>query len=76
MFENLILLKGADVSNMYFDNLKVAAPEEDGVMIVINGKIDNEAYEQCKAYSDITVVDCDNPTIAFMSNLFDKYHDV
>lgn len=75
MFENLILLKGADVSNMYFDNLKVAAPEEDGVMIVINGKIDNEAYEQCKAYSDITVVDCDNPTIAFMSNLFDKYRD-
>ena len=75
MFENLILLKGADVSNMYFDNLKVAAPEEDGVMIVINGKIDKEAYEQCKAYSDITVVDCENPTITFVSNLFEKYRD-
>lgn len=75
MFENLILLKGADVSNMYFDNLKIAAPEEEGVMIVINGKIDNEAYEQCKAYSDFTIDGNGNPTVDFMTNLFNEHRD-
>ena len=73
LFENRILLKGADVSNMYLDGVKVAAPDESGLMIVMNAKIDSEAYEQCKAYSDITTEEKGNAVVDFMSNLFDNY---
>lgn len=73
LFENLILLKGADVINMFLGGLKVAAPEESGLMIVINSKVDGEAYEQCKAYSDITVEGKKNSLVDFMSNLFEMY---
>lgn len=75
MFENLILLKGADVMNMFLGGIKVAIPEEEGQMIVINAKIDGETYEQCDAYSDFTT-DKMNDTIQFMSNTFEKYRYV
>lgn len=73
LFENMILLKGADVANMFLGGLKVAPPEESGLMIVLNGKADGEAYEQCKAYSDITATGKKNSVVEFMSNLFEKY---
>ena len=76
LFENMILLKGADVANMYLGGLKVAPPEEGGLMIVLNGKADGEAYEQCKAYSDITLGGKKNKVVEFMSNLFEKYRYV
>ena len=72
MFENLILLKGADVDNMLFFGLKVAAPEEEGQMVVINAKVDGESYEQCNAYSEITSSN-NNDTIEYINNLFEKY---
>ena len=71
-----ILLKGADVANMFLGGLKVAPPEENGLMIVLNGKADGEAYEQCKAYSDITATGKKNSVVEFMSNLFEKYRYV
>lgn len=73
LFENMILLKGADVANMFLGGLKVTPPEESGLMIVLNGKADGEAYEQCKAYSEITAEGKKNSIVEFMSNLFDKY---
>lgn len=76
LFENMILLKGADVVNMYLGGLKVVSPEEDGSMIVLNAKVDGEAYEQCNAYSDITLKGKKNSVVEFMSNLFEKYRYV
>lgn len=73
LFENMILLKGADVANMFLGGLKVAPPEESGLMIVLNAKADGEAYEQCKAYSDITAEGKKNSVVEFMTNLFEKY---
>ena len=73
LFENMILLKGADVANMFLGGLKVVSPEESGLMIVLNAKADGEAYEQCKAYSDITAEGKKNSVIEFMTNLFEKY---
>ena len=75
MFENLILLKGADVGNMLLGGLRVAAPDEEGQMIVLNAKADGEAYEQCNAYSEITSNNT-NGTIEYMNNLFEKYRYV
>lgn len=76
MFENMIFLKGADVYNMFIAGIKVAAPEESGLMIVMNAKADGEAYEQSKSYSEITIGDKKNSTVEFMSNLFEKYRYV
>lgn len=73
LFENIILLKGADVSTMFIGGSKAPAPEENGLMVVLNGKIDNEVYEQCKAYSDITIKRKANSVVKYMTNLFDKY---
>ena len=75
MFENLLLLKGADTSNMFLGGLKVAAPDEEGQIVVINAKADGEAYEQCNAYSEFTSNHV-NDTIEYMNNLFDKYRYV
>lgn len=75
LFENLILLKGADVVNMFLAGLKISAPEEVGRMIVVNAKIDGEPYEQCNAYSSFSSKEQD-PTTKFMSNLFDNYQYV
>lgn len=73
MFENLILLKGTDMGNIYVggSSLKLTAPEE-GQMIVINAKVDGEAYEQCNAYSDITT-EKKNKTIEYITNIFEKF---
>lgn len=76
LFENLILLKGADVANIYLGGLKVVPPEESGVMVVLNAKADGEAYEQCKAYSDISVSGDKNAVVQFMSKLFEDYRYV
>ena len=76
LFENLILLKGADVANMFLGGLKLVAPEENGLMIVLNAKVDGEAYEQCRAYSDISAKGKGNLTTEFMYNLFEKYRYV
>lgn len=72
-FENLILLKGADIANIYLPGVKLTLPEESGLMIVMNAKVDGEVYEQCKAYSDITVKGKSNQVVEYMSNLFEKY---
>lgn len=72
MFENLILLKGTDMGNIYVGGLlKITAPEE-GQMIVINAKVDGEAYEQCNAYSDLTT-NKKNKTIEYITNIFEKF---
>lgn len=73
LFENVIFLKGADVEKTTFYNLKMDAPEKNGQMVVINAKADGEAYEQCKAYSDITAEEKKNSIVELMSNLFEKY---
>lgn len=73
LFENVIFLKGADIDKTPCYNLKIDAPEKNGRMIVINAKVDGEAYEQCKTYSDITVDGEKNVVTEFMSNLFEKY---
>lgn len=73
MFENVILLKGADVANMFFGTLKVLAPEESGLMVVIKRNDFGDRYEQCKAYSDITVEGEKNAVVKYLSNLFEKY---
>lgn len=73
LFENMIILKDADVINMFLGGVKVTAPEESGLMIVLNGKVDGEAYEQCKAYSDITTKGKKTAVVEYMSNLFEKY---
>ena len=75
MFENLVLLKGADLSNMFLSGLKVTAPDEEGQIVVINAKADGEAYEQCNAYSEFTSNHV-NDTVEYMNNLFDKYRYV
>lgn len=75
MFENLILLKGADTSNMQYHGIKANAPDEEGRMIVFNAKIDGETYEQCNAYSYITL-EVLNDELKFMSNIFDNYRYV
>jgi len=74
-FDNVILLKGADVSNMYLNGLKLTAPEEEGQVIVMNAKLDNEPYEQCTIYADVTNVKTDS-TVKYISNLFEKYRYV
>lgn len=75
MFENIILLKGADVDNMYLTSVKVSAPEKKGQMIVINAKVDGESYEQCNAYSKFTALS--HSVIAdYLSNLFETYRHV
>lgn len=73
LFENLILLKGADIHNMLLAGLKVSPVEEEGKMVVLNSKIDGEDYEQCKVYSDITSRGFDGPLLKFMTNLFEEY---
>lgn len=73
LFENKIFLKGADTSNILLNGLKFSTPEEIGLMVVLNAKVGNEAYEQCKAYSDITVKRQNNTMVEYMSNLFEKY---
>ena len=75
MFENLVLLKGADLNNMFLSGLKVTAPDEEGQIVVINAKADGEAYEQCNAYSEFTSNHV-NDTVEYMNNLFDKYRYV
>lgn len=71
LFENRIFLKGADVDNLI--GIKFNAPENNGLMIVQNAKVDGEVYEQCKAYSDITVNGDMNSLVEYISNLFDKF---
>ena len=72
MFENLIFLKGTDIGNIFVGgSLKITAPEE-GQMIVINAKVDGEAYEQCNAYSDLTT-NKKNNTTEYITNIFEKF---
>ncbi|MDR1348064.1 MAG: DUF2075 domain-containing protein [Prevotellaceae bacterium] len=68
-FENKIFLKGADVKNMLLGGIKIEAVEENGLMIVLNNKMDGENYEQCKSYSEITAKKT-NTVIDFISQLF------
>ena len=75
LFENLVFLKGADTANMFLGGLKINAPEETGRMVVINAKIDGEPYEQCNAYSCLSLKEQD-ATSKFMSNLFEHYQYV
>lgn len=75
LFENMIILKGADSLNMLLEGLKISAPEEEGRMIVINAKIDGEPYEQCNSYSCFTTEN-ENTVSKLMSNLFVKYQYV
>jgi hypothetical protein len=71
MFENLILLKGTDMGNIYVggSSLKVAAPDE-GRMIVVNSRVDGEVYESCKIYSDITT-NLKNDAVEFVEDIFE-----
>ena len=71
-FENLIFLKGADIGNLMLSRIKVSAPEKESGMIVINAKVDGEEYEQCDAYTDITV-DRENETVDYLTNLFNHF---
>lgn len=73
LFENMVFLKGSDIEKTPCYNLKIDAPDQNGQMIVINAKADGEAYEQCKAYSDIMVEGEKNTVVEYMSNLFEKY---
>lgn len=75
LFENLVLLKGADTNNLVYYGVKAEAPEEEGQMTILNAKIDGESYEQCNAYSDVTIKQMNND-LKFMSNIFDKYRYV
>jgi len=70
-FDNIIFLKGADIQNMYLGGLSIEPVEENGLMIVLNKKIDNEEYEQCKAYSNITTSES-NPTIDLIKIILNK----
>lgn len=70
-FENKIFLKGADIQNMLLGGIKIGAVEENGIMIVLNNKIDGESYEQCKSYNEITV-NGNLGFIDFMSDLFER----
>ena len=73
LFENMVLLRGADVDKAI--GLKVPAPDEEGLMVVVNAKLDGEAYEQCKSYSDITT-DVTNVTVDFISEFFERFRYV
>ena len=61
-FENKVLLSGADTAEMtQLDyGLKAFGSIGEGSLVVFNNRLDNEAYEVCKAYSkcneeDITI---------------------
>lgn len=69
-FENKIFLKGADTQNMLLGGVKVVAPEENNIIIVLNNKLDYENYEQCKSYNEISASGS-NSVIDFMFNLFE-----
>jgi len=69
-FENKIFLKGVD-DKIFFGCPKFGAVEKAGLMIVLNNKLDNEPYEQCKAYSDITAKGI-SPAIVFMIQHFSQ----
>jgi len=69
-FENKILLKGTEWDRIFLGGTKIGTVEENGLMIVMNNKIDSEIYEQCKAYSEITT-NKSNATIDFISQLFE-----
>lgn len=72
-FMNYIFLKGADASNMYLTSAsKIVPPEENGQMVVLNGKVDGETYEQCQCYSDITCSGKSNSMVDYLSSLFNK----
>lgn len=68
-FENLFFLMGADIENLMLSRIRVSAPERENGMIVINAKVDGEEYEQCEAYTDITV-DRNNATVDYLTKLF------
>jgi hypothetical protein len=70
-FENKIFLKGADIQNMLLAGIKLNSVDESGQIIVLNSKMDGEAYEQCNAYSEITV-NGNNRTVDFISQLLKR----
>ena len=70
-FENKIFLKGSDWDNIYIGAKKTCTVEENNLMLVVNNKLDGETYEQCKAYSEITVAES-NATIDYISRLFER----
>ncbi len=73
MFENSILLKGADPT-MYLLGSKIQAPNEEWQMIVLNKKIDGEPYEQCSAYSVFSSTE-KNTISDSISKFFKKYQN-
>jgi hypothetical protein len=70
MLENL---KGSDVDYYKMgSSCKFSSPEEAGRMVVFNGKLDAENYEQCQCYSEITPLGKANGMVDYLSNLFNK----
>jgi hypothetical protein len=67
-FENRIFLKGADIQNILL-GIKLSPVGENGQMTVLNAKLDREEYEQCSAYSKISIKES-NATVDFISQLF------
>jgi hypothetical protein len=68
-FENKIFLKGADIQNILLGGIKLSSVDENGQMIALNAKLDREDYEQCNAYSEITI-NGNNTAVDFILQLF------
>ena len=75
LFENIILLKGADTSNLYLGGVRVSSPEEEGKIIILNSKLDGEEYEQCNVYSEYSGVQ-NNFITKYLVNKFEEYRYV
>ena len=76
-FANRIALKGADMDNMYFGKTAFTKLNVNtlGQVVVDNGELDGEMFEQCNVYSRISVKE-QTPLSEFIANMFTKYRDV
>jgi hypothetical protein len=51
--------------------IKLSPVDENGQMITLNAKLDRVVYEQCNAYSQISI-NGNNATVDFISQLFKR----
>ena len=54
LFSNIVMLRGSDGGNLW-DVGRVPEVDTPGRAVVINGRIDNERYEQCMIYNRCSV---------------------
>lgn len=73
-FENKVLLKGCEKNYLYTGGIKTPEVEHEGQMIVFNAKIDNEPYEQCNCYTEISLPTKDN-LCNNVRQILDKYRN-